>query len=104
MYIPAGRSASSIFGKILSNFLLTMDKNQQDLIDFCNMKYFATIFKLAPYYEQGIESFYLRRWNEFSDSKKDILYKAKSLSEEILRGSYRNWHGVEKIFYLNQMK
>lgn len=97
MYIPAGRSASSIFGKILSNFLLTMDKTQQDLIDFCNMKYFATIFKLAPSYEQGIDNFYLRRWNEFSDKEKDILYKAKLLSEKILRGSYRNWHGTEKI-------
>ena len=94
VYLPAGRSFTSLLMHQLNYILAVMDDKQKDTLDYCMKDYMERVMKIKPQlFEQPLYDEVAR-----IDSKHAVFMRfVREYMGRILKGRYVNVNGVEGI-------
>ena len=98
VYIPAGRSLITLLSSQINYIYSTMDDNQKRTLDYCTTDYLERILRIKPFLVRSPEELIQDEISN-TDRKLDrkLLNKAAGLMHAILKGTYRNIAGEERL-------
>ena len=98
VYIPAGRSFTSLLTHQLNYILATMNDKQKETLDYCVMEHIERVLKIKPQLSEQ------RLYYEVE--RADVEYASfmgfiRESMNRILKGSYTNKNGMDEIVMFN---
>lgn len=96
LFIPAGRSITTLLGNQLTYLYSIMDDAQKERIDYCTRKYLETVIKLRPEFKDGLVGLE-RRYPAQLKSDADVYKEAGTICQNILKSSYKFYQGNEYL-------
>ena len=108
VFIPAGRNLITLLSTQLNYIFTSLDNSQLRNIDYITRRYTELILKVKPLFKEDYEHIIFSAENDLEQEKKYKKHKPaiRMLLEReraILRGSYRNIDGEERL-YLDQRR
>lgn len=97
VYIPAGRSISTLLGAQINYFYSTMDDMQKRTLDLCTSDYLERIIKLKTFFSNTTEEWIYAGYRMMDKNKSQFLTKVSRLMTKILQGEYRYVNGEERL-------
>lgn len=94
VYLPAGRSFTSLLIHQLNYFLAVMDDKQKDTLDYCMKDYMERVLKIKP---QLIEQQLYEEVAKIDSAHFEFMRFVREYMGRILKGRYININGEEGI-------